>query len=295
MTVDILKLASKNGLNLIEETAVLNESGMDFQVLFAEDESGVSWVLRKPRRPDVIQRSAYEGNILKLVQKQLPVSVPEWKINTPELIAYPTVSGIQTGSIDMNIRNYVFNINTENLSKSFVQSLAGVMSALHNLDHFEAAKSGVEVLSPDQVRQSLSERMDKVKKEIGTADVLWKRWQQWLSDDSYWPGHSSFIHGDLHPPHILIDKEEKVCGILDWTEAKVTDPGKDFVLFATIFGEKELGYLLGEYEKSGGKVWPKMREHIIEFKAAYGIDIAEFALITGEDEHYIMAKQALGL
>jgi macrolide phosphotransferase len=295
MSVDILKLASKNGLNLIEETAVLNESGMDFQVLFAEDESGVSWVLRKPRRPDVIQRGAYEGNILKLVQKQLPVSVPEWKINTPELIAYPTVPGIQTGSIDMNIRNYVFNINTENLSKSFVQSLAGVMSALHNIDQFEAAKSGVEVVSPDQVRQSLSERMDKVKKEIGTADDLWKRWQQWLSDDSYWPGHSSFIHGDLHPPHILIDKEEKVCGILDWTEAKVTDPGKDFVLFATIFGEKELGYLLGEYEKSGGKVWPKMREHIIEFKAAYGIDIAEFALITGEDEHYIMAKQALGL
>lgn len=295
MTVDILKIARKNGLNLIEETAVLNESGMDFQVLFAEDESGVSWVLRKPRRPDVIKRGAYEGNILKLVQKHLPVSVPEWKINTPELIAYPMVPGIQTGSIDMNIRNYVFNINTENLSKSFVQSLAGVMSALHNIDQFEAAKSGVEVVSPDQVRQSLSERMDKVKKEIGTADDLWKRWQQWLSDDSYWPGHSSFIHGDLHPPHILIDREERVCGILDWTEAKVTDPGKDFVLFATIFGEKELGYLLREYEKSGGKVWPKMREHIIEFKAAYGIDIAEFALITGEDEHYIMAKQALGL
>lgn len=295
MTVDILKLARKNGLNLIEETAVLNESGMDFQVLIAEDESGVSWVLRKPRRPDIIQRGGNEGKVLNLVQKHLPVSVPEWKLNTPELIAYPTVPGIQTGSIDMNIRNYVFNINTENLSRSFVQSLAGVMSALHNIDHFEAAKCGVEVLSPDQVRQSLSERMDKVKKEIGTADELWKRWQQWLSDDSFWPGHSSFIHGDLHPPHILIDKEERVCGILDWTEAKVTDPGKDFVLFATIFGEKELGYLLGEYEKSGGIVWPKMREHIMEFKAAYGIDIAEFALTTGADEHYIMAKQALGL
>ncbi|MDQ0859325.1 hypothetical protein QFZ72_002804 [Bacillus sp. V2I10] len=117
MTVDILKLARKNGLNLIEETAVLNESGMDFQVLFAEDERGVSWVLRKPRRPDVIQRGGNEGKVLNLVQKHLPVSVPEWKLNTPELIAYPTVPGIQTGSIDMNIRNYVFNINTENLGR----------------------------------------------------------------------------------------------------------------------------------------------------------------------------------
>ncbi|MDQ0859326.1 hypothetical protein QFZ72_002805 [Bacillus sp. V2I10] len=38
-----------------------------------------------------------------------------------------------------------------------------------------------------------------------------------------------------------------------------------------------------------------MREHIMEYKAAYGIDIAEFALTTGAEEHYIMAKQALGL
>jgi macrolide phosphotransferase len=295
MTVDILKLAKKSGLNLIEETAVSNESGMDFQGVFAEDESGELWVLRKPRRPDVIQRGANEGKVLKLVQKHLLVNVPEWKINTPELIAYPMVPGIQTGSIDMNIRNYVWNINIENLSSSFVQSLAEVMASLHNIDQFEAAKCGVEVLSPDQVRQSLIERMDKVKKEIGTADELWKRWQHWLSDDSFWPGHSSFIHGDLHPPHILIDKEERVCRILDWTEAKVTDPGKDFVLFATVFGEKDLGCLLREYEKSGGKVWPKMKEHIIEFKAAYGIDIAEFALTTGANEHYLMAKKALGL
>nr|WP_318183951.1 phosphotransferase [Metabacillus idriensis] len=86
--------------------------------------------------------------------------------------------------------------------------------------------------------------MENVKKELSVANNLWNRWQRWLADDSFWPDHSSFIHEDLHPPYILIDKDEYVCGILDWTEAKVSDPGKDFVLYATIFGEKELQILL---------------------------------------------------
>ncbi len=37
-----------------------------------------------------------------------------------------------------------------------------------------------------------------------------------------------------------------------------------------------------------------MKEHIIELVAAYPVDIAEFALISGSDEYEVMAKQALG-
>ncbi|WP_412059620.1 hypothetical protein [Metabacillus idriensis] len=36
-------------------------------------------------------------------------------------------------------------------------------------------------------------------------------------------------------------------------------------------------------------------DHIVEFKAAYAIDIAEFALLTKEDDHFQMAREALGL
>nr|WP_318183950.1 hypothetical protein [Metabacillus idriensis] len=44
---------------------------MDFQVVFAEDENGISWVLRRLRRPDVIGRGANEGKVLNLVRQHL--------------------------------------------------------------------------------------------------------------------------------------------------------------------------------------------------------------------------------
>ncbi|OOV74542.1 Mph(C) family macrolide 2'-phosphotransferase, partial [Mammaliicoccus fleurettii] len=50
---DIVKISKQYGLNIQPETISLNESGLDFQVAFGEDEHGQKWVLRIPRRADV--------------------------------------------------------------------------------------------------------------------------------------------------------------------------------------------------------------------------------------------------
>ncbi|MBO1580716.1 macrolide 2'-phosphotransferase [Bacillus sp. XF8] len=292
---EILKIAEKNGLQLNKESAELNESGMDFQVVFATDEQGSSWVLRKPRRPDVIERGALEGKILGLVQKYLPVAVPNWKINTTELMAYPLVKGNPAAVIDLEIQNYVWHIQNNPPSITFVRSLAESLVALHSIDHNEATKHGIEVLQPAEAKQLLIDRMHQIKSQLGVSGELWERWQKWLANATYWPEHSAFVHGDLHPPHILVDKNAKVTGLLDWTEAKVTDPATDFTLYLTIFGEDNLKGLLNEYEKAGGKVWPRMLEHIIELGAAYPVMIGLFALQTKEEAHMEMARGALGV
>ncbi|PFA22742.1 hypothetical protein CN373_09130 [Bacillus cereus] len=291
----ILKIAGKNGLQLNKESAELNESGMDFQVVFATDEKGTSWVLRKPRRLDVIERGALEGKILELVQKYVPVAVPNWKINTPELIAYPLVKGNPAAVIDLEIQNYVWHIQNNPPSITFVRSLAESLVALHSIDYNEATKYGIEVLQPAEAKQLLIDRMHQIKSKLGVSDELWERWQTWLADESYWPKHSAFVHGDLHPPHILVDENTKVTGLIDWTEAKITDPATDFTLYLTIFGEDNLKVLLNEYEKAGGKVWQRMFEHIIELGAAYPVMIGLFALQTKEEAHMEMARGALGI
>ncbi|KFN02866.1 hypothetical protein D0U04_18705 [Bacillus clarus] len=291
----ILKIAKKNGLQLNKKSAQLNESGMDFQVVFATDEKGVSWVLRKPRRADVIERGALEGKILELVQKYIPVAVPNWKINTTELIAYPLVKGTPAAVIDLEIQNYVWHIQNDPPPMTFVRSLAESLVVLHSIDFNEVAKHGIEVFQPTEAKQLLIDRMHQIKLQLGVSDELWNRWQAWLADESYWPKHSAFVHGDLHPPHILVDENTKVTGLLDWTEAKVTDPATDFTLYLTIFGEDNLKILLSEYEKAGGKVWSRMLEHIIELGAAYPVMIGLFALQTKEEAHMEMARGALGI
>lgn len=181
------------------------------------------------------------------------------------------------------------------LPAAFVSSLAQALATLHGVDHDLAASAGIRVKSPAEARETFAKNMDDIKRKIGVSDTLWDRWQRWIADDSYWPQHSALVHGDLHPPHILINEGNQVTGLLDWTEAEVTNPGTDFTIYYALFGESGLDVLLNQYQAFGGRVWPRMREHIAEQWAAYPVLIGMFALHTGKEEHMEMAQGALGL
>lgn len=86
---DILALAQNNGLHIQHEGLELNESGLDFRAVFAKDIHDTPWVLRTPRRADVIQSAAYEHKVLRMIRDTLPIAVPDWQIYSPKLIAYP--------------------------------------------------------------------------------------------------------------------------------------------------------------------------------------------------------------
>lgn len=128
---------------------------------------------------------------------------------------------------------------------------------------------------------------------LGVSEKLWTRWQSWIGDDSFWPENTGFIHGDLHPGHILVDGDERVTGFIDWTEAKVADISTDFIGHLRTHGEEELARLIAAYAEAGGVVWPKMKDHILELAATYPIDIAEFAIKSGSGEYLDMARGAL--
>ena len=93
-----------------------------------------------------------------------------------------------------------------------------------------------------------------MKWQINTGE----RWQNWLGNDALWPKRTAFIHGDLHPGHILIDEDARVTGFIDWTEASVDDPANDFVSHLMAFCEDSLKELITAYEEAGGFVWPSM-------------------------------------
>lgn len=81
--------------------------------------------------------------------------------------------------------------------------------------------------------------------------------------------------------------------MIDWTEAQVDDPGKDFVIYYALFGKEGLRDLLDRYAKAGGRTWPGMAEHIAEQWAAYPAMVAKFALTTGREEDMEMARGML--
>lgn len=293
--IEVLKIAEKHGLQLLEDTLVFNESGLDFQVVFAKDQEGKEWALRIPRRSDVFPRTKAEKTALDLINKYVDFEAPNWEVYTEELIAYEKLRGVPAGTIDPEAQAYVFEIDENNIPEGFYQTLGKTLAMIHRIPQKQAAEAGIVVQTPEEVKQIMRDRMDAVKEKFGVGEELWNRWQSWLNDEEMWPKETGMIHGDLHPGHILIEKSGNVTGLIDWTEAKVADISTDFVGHYRVFGEEGLGELIKAYKEAGGYHWSKMKEHIIELNAAYPVGIAEFALISGMDEYVQMAKKELGL
>lgn len=291
----VIEKAKRHGLEVRRDTLKYNESGLDFQVVFAMDSKGEKWVLRFPRREDVVPTAKKEKDILELVKGRLPTQVPDWIIFSEELVGYKLLKGIPAGTIDMEAKAYVWEIDEKNVPDNFHETLGSALAALHKVNHDNAREAVLSVQTPEGIKMSMQTRMDNVKKEFGVNEELWNRWQKWLANDTIWPEQTAFIHGDLHAGHILIDEEARVTGFIDWTEARVDDPANDFVAHLAAFGEDALKRLIDAYESAGGYVWPSMFEHIVELSAAYPVGIAEFAMKSGLSEYEAMAKQTLGL
>lgn len=290
----VMDIMEKYKIKLKDDTLVFNESGLDFQVVFATDHLGDEWVLRFPRRQDVIPRTKIEKKVLDIVNQCISIfQSPHWSIYTEELIAYKKLKGVPAGTIDTEKQAYVWEIDINNVPAVFHQTLGKALAALHRIPKERAIEAGLVVHTPAEARQSMKMRMDTVKEKYGVGEGLWHRWQTWLNDHEVWPKETGFIHGDVHAGHILIDKKARVTGLIDWTEAKVTDISNDFVAHYRTFGEEGLDSLIEAYKQSGGYVWPRMKEHILELATAYPVAIAEFAAISGLDEYEQMARKVL--
>lgn len=289
----IATLASSHGLAVDPASLQTDESGLDFQVAIAQTPDRVSWLLRIPRRPDVRASAQRERTILTLVHPYLPVQVPDWQIHTDELIAYPLLTGKPAGTIDPEIQNYRWEIDSENLPEVYLQSLADALVALHNMGHQAVAKAGLETPSIAAIRTTWLERMARVKAVYPVNPHLWDRWQRWLDRDILWPAHTTLIHGDLHPGHILVDPQGQVTGLIDWTEARVDDRALDFAAHYRIFGRVSLDALLEQYGQGGGTIWATLGDHVVEYNSAFAVEVAEFAERSGLDEYKGMARQML--
>jgi macrolide phosphotransferase len=289
----ILALAHRHGLTLEPDSLQINESGLDFLGSIAQTPDGTSWLLRIPRRPDVLASAQREQTILNLVCPHLPVEVPDWQIHSDELIAYPLLRGKPAATIDPEQKAYRWEIDAQDPPPPYLASLSQALGALHSIEGRVLAEAGLSLPSMVEIRTSWAERMVRVKAAYPVNPHLWHRWQRWLDSDALWPEHPALVHGDLHPGHILVDDQAQVTGLIDWTEAQIGDPAVDFVGHYLVFGRASLEALLSHYRRSGGTTWPAMADQVVEHSCTMGMGIAEFAERSGLEDFTAMARQVL--
>lgn len=277
-----LRLARQHGLELEPASLQHNEMGLDFRVTIGRTTEGESWVLRVPRRPDVMERTAGEAAVLQLVRPALTAAVPDWQIHTDTLIAYPLLAGRPGLTLDA-AGSPVWHIDPS--STGYAESLGELISQLQSISTAAAEGAGTTVVSPDEVRARWQRDLDRVGAEFTIAADLHRRWQRWIDDDSYWPSWSALSHGEIYPAHTLVDDDDRIVGVLDWTTAEVGDPARDFTLQHSAASADAFAITLDRYRAGGGRPWPRLADHCTELHSASALAYGSYALLTGEAEH----------
>ncbi|WP_438029254.1 macrolide 2'-phosphotransferase [Sorangium sp. So ce233] len=289
----LLDAARREGLRLATNHADFDQSGLDFLVVHAQDEDGVPWVVRTPRRPAVVASARVEARVLALVRKHLPVAVPDWRVHTDQVIAYPRLVDVPAISVDPEAGVRWNRLDPAAPSAAFIASMAEALAALQRIDAAEIEAAGVPVKSIDDTRQAHARAMDETRAALAPPDALWARWQRWLANDAIWPRHIALVHGDLHPGHMLLDEGGRLTGILDWTEAHLGDPSIDFALFVGAFGKAALDACIARFEAAGGATWPGLAAHAAERWAAFPALAAKWGVESGNEGVIAQARSML--
>ncbi|MGD7001731.1 macrolide 2'-phosphotransferase [Corynebacterium halotolerans] len=288
-TEAILILAENHGLNLEPSSLNVIEMGLDFRVVIARSSTAEDWVLRIPRYPAVMDRAVAEGHVLALVADRLSAEVPNWRVHTEQLIAYPLLAGEPGLELDATGAP-VWNVDVS--SPAYAESLGALLAELHAVPPAEAATTGIPIRDAAQAREVWRRDIETVAVEFTVAGHLLERWRAWLAEDSYWPTHTVLTHGEIYAGHTLV-RDGRVSGVLDWTTASVGDPGRDLMFQQMSASAEGFERMLESYERGGGVTWPRLREHCAELASANPVGYGIYALETGEQTHRAAAAQAL--
>ncbi|MCM3761449.1 macrolide 2'-phosphotransferase [Alkalihalobacillus oceani] len=290
---NIKQAANTKGLDLVEDSITINESGVDFQVAQAKDHNNHQWIVRIPRRPQSMRHARQEKEALAILNNAVSFEVPDWSIFSEDFIAYKQLSGVPAATIDIEQQGYVWSFDETNVPSEYYHSLGKALAELHSMPQEQFKRVGIDFLEADQLRTSMKRRMERVKEHYTINQNLWERWQAWLAEDSLWPSHVGVKHGDLHPGHILIDSKDCVTGFIDWTEVGIADVSADFLAHRLLFGKDGVTKLIDAYDNAGGKTWTRMEDHIAELLSTSGLTVAEYAQSSGLNEMHEAAVQML--
>ncbi|MGC9439670.1 macrolide 2'-phosphotransferase [Streptomyces sp. WG5] len=274
------------GVALVPESAHGDDSGWDFRVTHIRAADGTPWILRQPRRPEVSGRLAVEGAVLGAVRDRVPVPVPDWRLHTPDLVAYPRLSGVAAGSEDPATLVYGWSMDPLARPDRYLEPLARCLVAVHSTPLDGTWKlPGRHPYGPEAIRSEVADKLARARAELELPAAGVRRWQEWLDDDRLWPDRLVLVHGDVHPGHTLVERRPSgppmLSALLDWANAGIGDPAVDFVDMLYAGGTVLLDRLLDAYRAAGGDVPAGLRSHILIRASFLWVHVALRGLDTG--------------
>jgi aminoglycoside phosphotransferase (APT) family kinase protein len=187
--------------------------------------------VRLPRRVIAATLLEKEQYWLPQLAKQLPIAVPvPHKIGFPNSLypwhwsVIPWLSGQTADEIQLNVDH--------------ARQFALFLKALHIGAPDNAPKNPFRGVPLIERVTMLNERMQRVEAQtMMITPTIRSLWQEAV--DAPIDSEATWIHGDLHPRNILVDKGG-MTGVIDWGDLAAGDRATDLAAFWYLFPEQHL-------------------------------------------------------
>src|SRR5690606_7596673 len=147
----------------------------------------------------------------------LSINVPDWKIVSERLIAYPLLEDAPALTFDAITHEVSWNIDRDSIA--YVESLAKSLAELHRITADDGRKSNLQIMTPSELRVEVGARSPLAKADVGVSEPLEYRCRRWLHKGPLGADYTCLIHGGLYAVHVLTSKVGKTSGIIDWFPA----------------------------------------------------------------------------
>lgn len=146
------------------------------------------------------------------------------------------------------------------------RTLGAALGAIHAIPEDAVRAAGIDEMSGDDpARRQWLNRGVAAAAALRGIDAVVDRAREWLGQQHLLslpppPGPRSLVHTDLTPDHLLADPATGgLIGILDWTDAILDDPARDFVPLVASCGWAFADEVLRGYP---GRVDPAFRQRL---------------------------------
>src|SRR5699024_7400216 len=162
---EIIRLAAEHDLEVDPESLQITDLGLDLRVAIVRADRGEHWLLRLPRRPDVLERAATERRLLPMIGPNLTVAVPDGPVTGPRPPALTLAADLSPQwCVDM-------------ASPTYAASLGEFIAQLHSIDTEQARTTGIDHHEPAEARAPWAQDIDRVADAFDVAPALLERWR----------------------------------------------------------------------------------------------------------------------
>jgi aminoglycoside 2''-phosphotransferase len=147
---------------------------------------------------------------------------------------------------------------------------------LHEVDVGVGEAAGLERVDHEaRVRARVADadgRMRALPDTLGRA--LREAFAGWVAENAVRPYRPAILHADLSPEHVLVDPAAgAITGIIDWGDAVVGDPARDFIFLYEDWDLDFLDHAIAGYAPGlAAEAWARLRARVLVHYLADQLD-----------------------